>query len=72
MGSNGTYPCPLCEILKDFTHAPMNKRALSRMRTFSGEMENFDDNMKSAVNRKLCKSVMFYYGCVLSYGSYVN
>ena len=50
----------------------MNKRALSRMRTFSGEMENFDDNMKSAVNRKLCKSVMFYYGCVLSYGSYVN
>ena len=47
------YPCPFCEIHKDFTYLPRNQRVLSRMRTFSEVMKNVD--MSCAVNRKSVK-----------------
>ena len=46
MGSNGTFPCPLCEVHKDLMQVPRSQRALCKPRTFAGIMQNFDANMR--------------------------
>ena len=46
MGSNGTYPCPFCEIDKLSMQSPRHGRHPSKPRTFQDIMAYFNENMR--------------------------